>query len=65
MITRERHRKLLAEAYNSLENFSLNKGIELVAEDLRIVASAIGKITGRINVEDILDNIFSKFCLGK
>ncbi|MFC1659777.1 tRNA uridine-5-carboxymethylaminomethyl(34) synthesis GTPase MnmE, partial [Pseudomonadota bacterium] len=65
MITRERHRKLLEEAHNSLKTFSLNKDIELVAEDLRVVANVIGKITGRINVENILDSIFSKFCLGK
>jgi tRNA modification GTPase len=38
---------------------------ELVAEDLRLSARAIGRITGRIDVEDLLDVIFNDFCIGK
>ena len=37
----------------------------LAAEELRYAAQAIGKITGRIGVEDILDTIFKEFCIGK
>jgi tRNA modification GTPase len=65
LITRERHRVALQEAYDALGEFSLDKGIELAGEDLRIVASAIGRITGKIGVDEVLDSVFSKFCLGK
>lgn len=65
IITRERHRALLKEALVSLVGFSLSKEIELASEDLRYAAGAIGKITGRINVEEVLDRIFSSFCIGK
>lgn len=65
IITRERHRVLLKNALLSLEKFSLSKEIELSAEDLRSAANAIGQITGRINIEEILDHIFSSFCIGK
>ncbi len=65
LITQERYRKSLIDALYYLENFSLDKNIELAAEDLRLAALEISKITGRINVDDILDVIFSKFCIGK
>jgi tRNA modification GTPase len=39
--------------------------VELAAEDLRLAARAMGRITGRVDVEDILDRIFSEFCIGK
>ncbi|MEP4734570.1 hypothetical protein, partial [Parvibaculum sp.] len=38
---------------------------ELVAEDLRLAARALGRITGRVDVEDLLDVIFRDFCIGK
>ena len=38
---------------------------ELVAEDLRLAARALGRLTGRIDVEDLLDVIFREFCVGK
>lgn len=65
LITQERYRQSLINAVEYLQNFSLNKNIELAAEDLRLAAYEISKITGRINVDDILDVIFSKFCIGK
>lgn len=65
LITRERHRTLLNSALASINEFSLQKEIELAAEDLRSAANYIGQITGRINVEEILDRIFSSFCIGK
>lgn len=65
LITQERYRQCLSNAINALEDFSLDKNIELGAEDLRIAAYEIAKITGRINVDDILDVVFSKFCIGK
>ena len=39
--------------------------LELIAEDLRSSMREIGKITGKVAVEDILDVIFSEFCIGK
>ncbi|HTP82304.1 MAG TPA: tRNA uridine-5-carboxymethylaminomethyl(34) synthesis GTPase MnmE, partial [Alphaproteobacteria bacterium] len=38
---------------------------ELIAEDLRLAARALGRITGQIGVEDVLDVIFREFCIGK
>jgi len=38
---------------------------ELAAEDVRLAARALGRVTGRIDAEDILDQVFAKFCIGK
>jgi tRNA modification GTPase len=40
-------------------------GEELVAEQLRLAASGLGRLTGRVDVEDVLDVIFRDFCIGK
>lgn len=65
VITRQRHRDLLAQSVIYLKRFDLNMPIELVSEDLRSAATAIGRITGVIDTEEILDKIFSSFCIGK
>ena len=39
--------------------------IELAAEEMRFAAASLGKLTGRVDVEDILDTIFKEFCIGK
>lgn len=65
LITRQRHRELLQKAVQNLRHFTLNKEIELAAEDLRITMRYLGAITGRIDVEMILGEIFSNFCIGK
>ena len=49
----------------NLENFSFDKEIELTAEDIRLAARALGKITGQVEVDEILDKIFGSFCIGK
>jgi tRNA modification GTPase len=66
-ITRARHRAGLTEAHAALLDFIGGdaNAIELRAEDLRRAATAIGRITGRVDVEDILDKIFADFCIGK
>jgi tRNA modification GTPase len=64
-ISRIRHRSFLQQVLAALERFDLNHPIELAAEDLRIAATNLGYITGKINLEEILDEIFSKFCIGK
>lgn len=65
LITQERYRASLEVAVENLEEFSLDKDIELAAEDLRLTAREIGKITGKVDIENILDVIFSRFCIGK
>lgn len=67
VLTRARHRRLVEEARAALERATsaLSRGPELAAEDVRVAASAIGRLTGRIDVEDLLDEIFSSFCIGK
>ena len=65
LITRHRYKEALLECLDNLHRFNLNKEIELAAEDIRLACRAIGKITGRVEVDEILDKIFSSFCIGK
>ena len=69
VITRERHRKALENAERSLERAKgmlIGRGpLELAAEEVRLASRAIGGITGRVDVEDMLDRLFSSFCIGK
>ncbi|KAJ2921632.1 hypothetical protein H1R20_g15465, partial [Candolleomyces eurysporus] len=67
VITRSRHRDHLQSARMHLETF-LEYGpddVVFAAEELRYAANAIGKVTGAIGVEDILDAVFRDFCIGK
>lgn len=64
-LTRARHRQGLEDCAASLARFSAAPEVELAAEDLRLAAQALGRITGRVGVEDILDVIFAEFCIGK
>lgn len=65
LITRLRYRQALEECCSLLNEFSLDKEIELSAEDIRLACRAIGKITGVVEVDEILNNIFGSFCIGK
>ncbi len=65
LITRTRYREALQETLENLDMFNLKKEIELSAEDIRLAARGLGKITGRIEVDDILNKIFGSFCIGK
>ena len=65
MITRARYRSQIIESMKNLQQFSLDNEIELACEDLRLAARSIAQITGNIDVENILDKIFSNFCIGK
>jgi tRNA modification GTPase len=67
LITRARHRALLQETAESLGRAlqSVSAGEEIVAEELRAAAHSLGRLTGRVDVEDILDKIFRDFCIGK
>jgi len=66
LVTRERQRRLLEEAAASL-NRAIGEADreDVFAEELRMAARALGRLTGRVDVEDILDVIFRDFCIGK
>jgi tRNA modification GTPase len=64
-LTRARHRAALEECGAALTRFAGAAQPELAAEDLRLAARALGRITGRVDVEDVLDVIFAEFCIGK
>jgi tRNA modification GTPase len=59
-----RHALLVAEAVRSLED-SANSESVILAENLRLARTAFDRITGRAGVEDVLDALFARFCLGK
>ena len=67
VITQARHREHLAVCAEALETFlaSAAADLELRAEDLRRATTALGRITGRVDVEDMLGEIFGRFCIGK
>ena len=68
ILTRKRHVEVIKRsiyALKDLQKFDLNVNPELASENLRIVAKEIGSITNIIDVEEILDEIFSGFCIGK
>ena len=67
-LTRKRHKEAIKRSIyhlNELHKFDLNTNPEIASENLRIVAKEIGSITNVIDVEEILDDIFSNFCIGK
>jgi tRNA modification GTPase len=67
LISRVRQRQLLQETVVSLQRgiSAVGKGEELVAENLRIAAQSLGRLLGRVDVEELLDVIFREFCVGK
>ncbi|QOZ06255.1 tRNA uridine-5-carboxymethylaminomethyl(34) synthesis GTPase MnmE [Bradyrhizobium sp. CCBAU 51765] len=67
LVTRARQRDLLRQASDSLRRSLelVEEGEELAAEELRAAAYALGRLLGRVDVEDVLGAIFQKFCIGK
>lgn len=68
LVTRERHRCALQDTLAALHR-ALAPGLanreDLLAEELRLAARALGRLTGRVDVDDVLDVIFRDFCIGK
>ncbi len=64
-LTRARHRAALEECWVALDRALTAPLPELAAEDVRLASRALGRITGRVDVEDLLDIIFRDFCIGK
>ncbi|GJD28906.1 tRNA modification GTPase MnmE [Methylobacterium adhaesivum] len=66
LITRERHREGLTRCRDHLDRLLEGTALpELAAEDLRLAVRALGEVAGHVGVEDILDRLFSGFCIGK
>jgi len=68
LVTRERHRHALKDVLAALRRalaLETARDEDLLAEELRVAARALGRLTGRVDVEDILDVIFRDFCIGK
>ena len=68
LVTRERHREAFAGALSALDR-AISAGpdhpSELLAEDIRLAMRYLGRITGTVDVEDVLDRLFAGFCIGK
>lgn len=70
LITRARHRQHVEAAVAALDRFTVLSGeghmaVDMAAEELRLAASELGRVTGAVDVEDVLDVLFSDFCIGK
>ncbi len=65
VLTRARHRAALANAAEHLTHSLTSTWPEVRGEELRLAVQSLGRITGRVGVEDILDSVFGQFCIGK
>jgi tRNA modification GTPase len=63
----ERQRAAVREALEAIDRALVTTGRpeEFTAEDIRSALTAIGRLTGRVDVEDVLDEVFSRLCVGK
>jgi tRNA modification GTPase len=65
LLTRARHRAAVEEVVAALDRFLARSSVDVQAEELRIAARALGRISGQVDVEELLDVIFGEFCIGK
>jgi tRNA modification GTPase len=70
IITRARHRQHVEAAVEALIRFETlsqqgTMAVDMAAEELRLATSELGRITGAVDVEDVLDVLFTDFCIGK
>jgi len=64
-MARERHVRALESARRALQRASATQAFEIAAEELRIAQAALGSIVGEVSADDLLGEIFSRFCIGK
>ncbi len=64
-LTRARHREALTDCSHALARALVAPEIALAAEDLRLAVRALGRITGVVRIDELLDVIFRDFCIGK
>ncbi len=64
LVTRERQKEAIGEAVAALSAAPASAD-EITADLLRAASEAIGRLSGRVDVEDVLDRLFSEFCIGK
>jgi len=64
-LTRQRHRRALTDAAEALAGGLAASAPELIADELRLALRALGRLTGRVDIEDLLDVVFHDFCIGK
>ncbi len=64
-ISRERHIECLRKTRKYLEKSKKKKNLDVFAEDIRLAIKEVSKIYGNVDIENILDIIFSDFCIGK
>lgn len=65
IITRTRHRRAIEQCVAHLDTFLAGGPVELIGEELRLGVHAMASVTGRVEVDEILGEIFSAFCIGK
>jgi tRNA modification GTPase len=68
LVTRQRHRTALADCAEALRRAWADDALgreDIIAEELRLAARALGRLVGRVDVENVLDVIFRDFCIGK
>lgn len=65
LITRQRHRLMIEQALARLQAIEPTMAQEIKAEELRHAVKGLGRVTGKVAVDDLLDIIFKEFCLGK
>ena len=64
-LTRVRHRLGITECVQHLQKAQEMEWAELRGEELRLAMQSLGRLTGAVGVEDLLDTIFGQFCIGK
>ncbi len=68
LVTHARQRQAISDAVDRIRSalkIQSSGSEELVAEDIRLAARAMGRVTGRVDVEEVLDRVFKNFCIGK
>jgi tRNA modification GTPase len=65
LVTRERHAEILKDVLRHIKAAQNAPALELAAEDLRLAQRALGRLTGAVDVEQLLDIVFADFCIGK